>query len=150
MELLRKLKSTGTKKVNLRVLPTSSLARLLKVLIATNRDHGNSRNSKEDESLLRLFVVVAKDQVESELKDYFNTFGAVQYVNIVKDRETRLSKGFAYIKYYRLVHAAKAFESCDRSYKPVFAEPRPAKCEELPFPPSHSASPRSSSDSSRQ
>jgi len=101
--------------------------RPLKVLIATNRDHGNSRNSKEDERLLRLFVVVAKDQVESELKDYFNTFGAVQYVNIVKDRETRLSKGFAYIKYYRLIHAAKAFESCDRSYKPVFADPRPPK-----------------------
>jgi len=101
--------------------------RPLKVLIASNRDHGNIRNSKEDERLLRLFVVVSKDQVESELRDYFNRFGAVQYVNIVKDRETRLPKGFAYIKYYRLIHAAKAFESCDRSYKPVFAEPRPAR-----------------------
>lgn len=101
--------------------------RPLKVLIATSKEQGNTRNSKEDERLLRLFVVVSKDQVESELRDYFNKFGAVQYVNIVKDRETRLSKGFAYIKYYRLIHAAKAFESCDRSYKPVFADPRPAR-----------------------
>lgn len=104
--------------------------RPLKVLIANNREQGNSRDSKEDERLLRLFVVVPKDQVEDDLKEYFNSFGAVQYVNIVKDRETRLSKGFAYIKYYRLIHAAKAFETCDRSYKPVFADPRPPK-EEL-------------------
>jgi len=101
--------------------------RPLKVFIASNRDQGNTKNSKEDERLLRLFVVVSKDQVESELRDYFDRFGAVQYVNIVRDRETKLSKGFAYIKYYRLIHAAKAFESCDRSYKPVFADPRPAR-----------------------
>jgi len=101
--------------------------RPLKVLVATNRDQGSIRNAKEDERLLRLFVVVSKDQVESELQEYFNKFGAVQYVNIVKDRETRLSKGFAYVKYYRLIHAAKAFESCDRAYKPVFADPRPPR-----------------------
>jgi len=101
--------------------------RPLKVLIASNKEEGRLRYSKEDDRFLRLFVVVSKDQVESELKEYFNNFGAVHYVNIVKDRETRLSKGFAYIKYYRLIHAAKAFETCDRSYKPVFADPRPLK-----------------------
>jgi len=122
--------------------------RPLKVLIANNRDQANCRNEKEDERLLRLFVVVAKDQLEADLKEYFNTFGAVQYVNIVKDRETRLSKGFAYIKYYRLVHAAKAFETCDRSYKPVFADPRPPKCDDLHL--TNGFSSRSNSDSSRQ
>jgi len=101
--------------------------RPLKVLIANSRDQGNSREFKEEERLLRLFVVVPKDQVETDLNEYFSRFGAVQYVNIVRDKETRISKGFAYIKYYRLSHAAKAFETCDRSYKPVFAEPRPPK-----------------------
>eukprot|EP00092_Neocalanus_flemingeri_P028795 GFUD01031260.1.p1 GENE.GFUD01031260.1~~GFUD01031260.1.p1 ORF type:complete len:452 (+),score=84.05 GFUD01031260.1:91-1446(+) len=120
--------------------------RPLKVLIANNRDQGNSRDCKEEERLLRLFVVVPKDQVEADLKEYFNSFGAVQYVNIVKDRETRLSKGFAYIKYYRLIHAAKAFETCDRSYKPVFADPRPSKGEEF----INGFSPRGGSDTSRQ
>ena len=115
--------------------------RPLKVLVANNRDQnhinrggygGGGQNingsAKEDEDrLLRLFVVVPKDKLEADIKEYFSTFGDVQYVNIVKDKETKKSRGFAYIKYYRLIHAAAAFESCDRSYKPVFAEPRPPK-----------------------
>jgi len=119
--------------------------RPLKVLIASNKEqYPKSRggyagaggggsyslngNSKEDEDrLLRLFVVVPKDKLEDDIKEYFSTFGDVQYVNIVKDKETKKSRGFAYVKYYRMIHAAAAFESCDRAYKPVFAEPRPPK-----------------------
>ena len=118
--------------------------RPLKVLIANNKDqnhknrggyaggggHSLNGNSKEDEDrLLRLFVVVPKDKLEADIKEYFSTFGDVQYVNIVKDKETKKSRGFAYVKYYRMIHAAAAFESCDRAYKPVFAEPRPPKPE---------------------
>ena len=96
-------------------------------MVAHAKDQGSSRESNEEERLLRLFVVIGKDVAEDELKADFETFGTVQYVNIVKDRVTKESKGFAYIKFYRLVHAAKAFESCDKSYKAVFAEPRPAR-----------------------
>ena len=96
-------------------------------MVAHAKDQGSSRESNEEERLLRLFVVIGKDVTEDELKADFETFGTVQYVNIVKDRVTKESKGFAYIKFYRLVHAAKAFESCDKSYKAVFAEPRPAR-----------------------
>lgn len=101
--------------------------RPLKVLVAHNREQGSARGSNDEERLLRLFVVVPRDLTEQELKEEFDQWGAVQYVNIVRDRDTKESKGFAYVKYYRLVHAAKAFESCNRSYKPVFAEPRPAR-----------------------
>ena len=97
------------------------------VMVAHAKDQGSSRESNEEERLLRLFVVVGKAVTEEELKADFEAFGTVQYVNIVKDRVTKESKGFAYIKFYRLVHAAKAFESCDKSYKAVFAEPRPAR-----------------------
>ena len=96
-------------------------------MVAHAKDQGSSRESNEEERLLRLFVVVGKAVTEEELKADFEAFGTVQYVNIVKDRVTKESKGFAYIKFYRLVHAAKAFESCDKSYKAVFAEPRPAR-----------------------
>ena len=96
-------------------------------MVAHAKDQGSSRESNEEERLLRLFVVVGKDVNEDELKADFEAFGTVQYVNIVKDRATKESKGFAYIKFYRLVHAAKAFESCDKSYKAVFAEPRPVR-----------------------
>ena len=96
-------------------------------MIANSKEQGNGRECNEEERLLRLFVVVAKDKAEEELKNYFDSFGTVQYVNIVRDRETKESKGFAYIKFYRLVHAAAAFELCEKSYKAVFAEPRPQR-----------------------
>ena len=101
--------------------------RPLKVMIANSKEQGNGRECNEEERLLRLFVVVAKDKAEEELKNYFDSFGTVQYVNIVRDRETKESKGFAYIKFYRLIHAAAAFELCEKSYKAVFAEPRPQR-----------------------
>jgi len=101
--------------------------RPLKVLIAHSRDQGSRREMNEDERLVRLFVVVPKTMSETELKDHFNQFGDVDYVSIVRDRNSKESKGFAYVKYHRMSHAAKAFESCDRSFKPVFADPKPQK-----------------------
>lgn len=81
----------------------------------------------EEERLVRLFVVVNKSMTESELKDHFSEFGDIDYVSIVRDRNTKESKGFAYVKYHRMSHAAKAFEECDRNFKPVFADPKPQK-----------------------
>jgi len=101
--------------------------RPLKVLIAHSRDQGSRREMNEEERLVRLFVVVPKSLSESELREHFNQFGDVDYVSIVRDRATKESKGFAYIKYHRMSHAAKAFEDCDRSFKPVFADPKPQK-----------------------
>ena len=101
--------------------------RPLKVLIAHSRDQGSRREMNEDERLVRLFVVVPKTMSETELKEHFGQFGDVDYVSIVRDRNSKESKGFAYVKYHRMSHAAKAFESCDRSFKPVFADPKPQK-----------------------
>ena len=101
--------------------------RPLKVLIAHSRDQGSRREMNEEERLVRLFVVVPKSMGESELREHFNQFGDVDYVSIVRDRTTKESKGFAYIKYHRMSHAAKAFESCERTFKPVFADPKPQK-----------------------
>merc|ERR1712142_991297 len=101
--------------------------RPLKVLIAHSRDQGSRREMNEEERLVRLFVVVPKSMGESELREHFNQFGDVDYVSIVRDRTTKESKGFAYIKYHRMSHAAKAFEACERSFKPVFADPKPQK-----------------------
>lgn len=76
---------------------------------------------------LSSFQVVPKSLTEEELKLTFSEYGDVDYVSLVKDRNTNESKGFAYVKYHRMSHAAKAFENCDRSFKPVFAEPKPSK-----------------------
>lgn len=32
-----------------------------------------------------------------------------------------------FVTFFRISHAAKAYEGCDRSFKPVFADPRPQK-----------------------
>ncbi|QQP39762.1 RNAbinding protein 45like [Caligus rogercresseyi] len=101
--------------------------RPLKVLIAHSREQGSKREMNEEERLLRLFLVVPKSMSESELKDIFSTYGDIDYASLVRDRSTRESKGYGYVKYHRMSHAAKAFEECDRSFKPVFAEPRPQK-----------------------
>ena len=101
--------------------------RPLKVLIAHSRDQGSRRDMNEEERLLRLFVVVPKTMTESELREHFETFGDIDYVSIVRDRNTKESKGFAYVKYHRMSHSAKAFEMADKSFKAVFADPKPTK-----------------------
>lgn len=101
--------------------------RPLKVLIAHSREQGSRRDSNEEERLLRLFVVVPKTMNDGDLRDHFSQFGDIDYVSIVKDKNTKESKGFAYVKYHRVSHTAKAYENCDRAFKPVFADPRPPK-----------------------
>ncbi|XP_069948805.1 RNA-binding protein 45 isoform X2 [Cherax quadricarinatus] len=98
-----------------------------------SRDQGSRRDMNEEERLLRLFVVVPKSLSEADLREHFVQFGDIDYVSIVRDRNTRDSKGFAYVKYHRMSHAAKAFESCDRTFKPVFADPKPQKSDGLKF-----------------
>ncbi|KDR11573.1 RNA-binding protein 45, partial [Zootermopsis nevadensis] len=101
--------------------------RPLKVMIAHSRDQGSKREMNEEERLLRLFCVVPKTTTDQMLRDHFKQFGDIDYVSVVKDRETKESKGFAYVKFHKVSHAAKAFEGCDRSYKAVFAEPKRQK-----------------------
>ena len=51
-----------------------------------------SSKSKEDldddTALTRLFVLVSKTTEEDELREAFQEFGPIEYVNIVKDRTT--------------------------------------------------------------
>ncbi|XP_015835984.1 RNA-binding protein 45 isoform X2 [Tribolium castaneum] len=100
------------------------LNRSIRVMIAASRDQGSKRDSNEEERTLRLFVVVPKSMTDSELYDTFKEFGEIDYATIMRDKESRESKGFAYVKYFKFSHAAAAFETCDKKYKAVFAEPR--------------------------
>lgn len=104
--------------------------RTIKVMIAASRDQGSKRDLNEEEKMQRLFVVVPKNMSDNELYDYFKAFGNIDYATVIRDRETKESKGFGYVKYYKFSHAAAAFEQCDRKYKPVFAEPRKPRIDE--------------------
>lgn len=70
-------------------------------LIYSSREEGSKRDSNEDEKMQRLFVMVPKTMSDSELYDYFKQFGDIDYASIIKDKNTRESKGFAYVKYIR-------------------------------------------------
>lgn len=78
---------------------------------------------------MRLFCVLPKTMTDNELQQEFSKFGSIEYVTVVKDRNTNESKGFGYVKFKKVSSAAKAFEECDRKYKAVFAEPKKPKQE---------------------
>jgi len=98
--------------------------RPLKIVIASSRSQGNSR---DDVTALRIFVVIPKSFDEEELKNRFSEFGPIEYVSVVKDKQTNENRGFGYVKFFRFSHAAKAYEGCDSSFKPKFADPRPPR-----------------------
>ncbi|KAK9500194.1 hypothetical protein O3M35_001499 [Rhynocoris fuscipes] len=103
-----------------------SLTKPIKVMMAHSREQG-SRKDDDPERLQRLFIIVPKSATEEELHNHFKQFGSIDYISIVKNRETGESKGVAYVKYHRAYHAAKAYEECSRNYKAVFARPREPK-----------------------
>lgn len=66
-----------------------------------SRERGSLREENEEEKIQRLFVIVPKTMTQAELMEYFKTFGDIDYVSIIKDKETSESKGFAYVKYFK-------------------------------------------------
>lgn len=105
--------------MNGRCIPNNP--RPLKVIIASSRREGATRDANEDEKMLRLFIMVPKTQTEEDVQERFKEYGDIEYVKILKDRHTSASKGLAYVKFFRAYHAALAIEQCDDSYKAVFA-----------------------------
>ncbi|KAK3103354.1 hypothetical protein FSP39_018679 [Pinctada imbricata] len=97
----------------------------LKVMIASSKREGSVRDPREDEKYLRLFVIVPKSYTKDDLKKEFEEFGPVDVVTLVTDRHTGENKGFGYVRFHRAHHAALAFENCDESFKPKFADPKP-------------------------
>ncbi|CAH0405686.1 unnamed protein product [Chilo suppressalis] len=93
----------------------------IKVMVASSKHDSNSTN---EERYRRLFIKVHKDITESEVYDHFSNFGHVDSVYLQRDKSTDKCKGFAYVHYTCFLDAAKAFEECDRKYKPVFATPK--------------------------
>lgn len=58
----------------------------------------------------RLFVVTSRSITEDELRDSFAVFGDIQGVWVVKDKQTKESKGICYVKFARSSQACLAME----------------------------------------
>ncbi|CAH2257662.1 jg13056 [Pararge aegeria aegeria] len=95
----------------------------IKVLVAVNKNESSTQKDNEDR-YRRLFIKVSRDITETEVRQHFSEFGHVESVRLQRDKLTDTCKGFAYVQYKSFYNTAKAFEECDRKYKPVFAIPR--------------------------
>ncbi|KAM3956603.1 RNA-binding protein 45-like [Aphomia sociella] len=93
----------------------------IKVMVAASK---NDVHISNEEKYKRLFIKVHREASESEIKEHFSNFGQVESVHLQRDRLTELCKGFAYVNYGTFLEAAKAYENCDRKYRPVFATPK--------------------------
>ena len=51
---------------------------------------------------------------DSDLRELFRRFGAIQRIYLAKDRDTRASRGFAFINFYHKEDAAQAIAKLDR------------------------------------
>jgi len=99
--------------------------RPLKVIIAQPKS-SKSTDDQEESALTRVFVSIPKDMDEKELKGNFESFGDIEYTQVVRDRKTDTPKGFGYVKFKKPHDAALAIEGADRSYRAVMADPKGA------------------------
>jgi RNA recognition motif-containing protein len=58
-----------------------------------------SAKSREDEKAQRLFIITPRDFTEDDLYEEFGKYGEIEDVSILRDRQTREGKGFAYIRF---------------------------------------------------
>ncbi|XP_045168628.1 RNA-binding protein 45-like [Mercenaria mercenaria] len=108
--------------MNGKILPGNP--RPLKVLVANTKRDGSVRDPREDERLVRLFVIIPKSFTEDDVTKEFSQHGDVASVNVLRDKDSGAPKGFAYVRFHRPYHAALALENCKPSFKPKWAEPK--------------------------
>lgn len=111
----------------------------VKVMVATQIG-GNKEEITHDE-LVRLYIKTPPDYNQDEIKTHFSKFGPVEFVSIIRDKNSNKPKGVAFVKFFRFYEAARALEECDPAFKPVFAS-KPTKA----GPPSNTPQPGQGSD----
>lgn len=96
-------------------------------MIAQSKGSGSKTDFHDETALTRLFIICPKEYTEDNLRQKFQDFGEIEYVQIVRDHKTGENKGFGYVKFRKSSAAAVALENCDKTLKAVWAEPKSAK-----------------------
>ncbi|EDO43850.1 predicted protein [Nematostella vectensis] len=99
----------------------------IKAMIAQSKHSGGKSDFQDQTTMTRLFVICPKDFNDEDLRSKFESFGDIEYVQIVRDHKTRENKGYGYVKFHKSSTAAMALENCDKSLKAVWAEPKSHK-----------------------
>ncbi|XP_018092709.1 RNA binding motif protein 45 S homeolog isoform X1 [Xenopus laevis] len=69
-----------------------------------------SAGNLEDPPNSRVFLVVSKYATEDLIRERFSDFGDIQDIWVVKDKQTKESKGIAFVKYAKSSQACRAME----------------------------------------
>mmetsp|Transcript_15628 Transcript_15628/g.17652 ORF Transcript_15628/g.17652 Transcript_15628/m.17652 type:complete len:301 (-) Transcript_15628:866-1768(-) len=87
----------------------SSSGKYVPVHLRGGAETRSSRYSdREGEQNTLRVTNISEDTNEADLQDLFKPFGPVARIYLAKDRETQVSRGFAYVSYIRREHAEKA------------------------------------------
>ncbi|XP_030011211.1 RNA-binding protein 45 isoform X2 [Sphaeramia orbicularis] len=79
----------------------------------------------EDPPNSRLFVVTSRSITEEDLRESFSPFGEIQGIWVLKDKQTKESKGVSYVKFAKSSQACLAME--EMHGKVVVDETKPIK-----------------------
>ncbi|KXJ28338.1 RNA-binding protein 45 [Exaiptasia diaphana] len=101
--------------------------KVIKAMIAQSKHSGSKMDFHDPTTMTRLFVICPKDYTDDDLRSKFENFGDLEYVQIVRDHQTRENKGYGYVKFSKASTASLALENCDKGLKAVWAEPKSAK-----------------------
>ncbi|XP_026074369.1 RNA-binding protein 45-like [Carassius auratus] len=74
-------------------------------------DESNRASSYLDEPAnSRLFLVTSKSITEEVIREHFSAFGEIQDIRVVRDKQTKESKGVSYVKFAKSSQACTAME----------------------------------------
>ncbi|XP_048872580.1 RNA-binding protein 45 [Brienomyrus brachyistius] len=69
-----------------------------------------STDSLDDPPNSRLFLVTSKSIAEDVIREHFGIYGEIQDIWVVKDKQTKESKGVSFVKFAKSSQACKAME----------------------------------------
>mmetsp|Transcript_12748 Transcript_12748/g.32599 ORF Transcript_12748/g.32599 Transcript_12748/m.32599 type:complete len:332 (-) Transcript_12748:488-1483(-) len=73
----------------------------------------NAAMAERDDSCTVRVSNLSEDVKDSDLRELFRRFGAIQRIYLAKDRETHQSRGFAFINFYSRDDAQRAIDKLD-------------------------------------
>ena len=73
----------------------------------------NTEMAARDDSCTVRVSNLSEDVKDSDLRELFRRFGAIQRIYLAKDRETHQSRGFAFINFFAREDAQKAIDKLD-------------------------------------
>ena len=99
------------------MLSSLAAAHLQDKMIAANKENGNNPGESDivdnsdvpDDDAIKMFVgQVPRSMDEEALKDFFEEFGRVYQLNVLRDKNSGVSRGCCFVTFFKRRHALDA------------------------------------------